>query len=145
MPIASEQIQAGMRYLKHQNRRYGAALAPIPEEDWPAPSMLGRRGIWTYPTEVWRSREFLLLVYREDSGYERLSVLRTELALDGRYRDGIDWDTLQRLKAECGRGACWAVEVFPPDGDVVNVQNMRHLFVLKQAPAYAWRQEHGND
>lgn len=44
--------------------------------------------------------------------------------------DGITWDDLQWLKAAVGFGDREAVEVFPRDCDVVNVANMRHLWVL---------------
>jgi hypothetical protein len=30
------------------------------------------------------------------------------------------------------------VEVYPPDEAVVNVANIRHLWLLAEAPAYAW-------
>jgi hypothetical protein len=33
----------------------------------------------------------------------------------------------------------WAVEIYPADGDVVAVANMRHLWLLPEAPAFAWR------
>jgi hypothetical protein len=32
-----------------------------------------------------------------------------------------------------------AVEVYPPAGDVVNVANMRHLWVLRDRLPFAWR------
>jgi hypothetical protein len=121
-------------YLRLMNQRYGEHLEPLPRASWPAP----RPGERSHLIEAWRSRDFLVMVFREDTGYVRLSVVRT--ALDaGRYADGISWDDLQRLKAETGRAACWAVEVYPPAADVVNVQNMRHLFVLEEPPPYAWR------
>lgn len=47
---------------------------------------------------------------------------------------------LQRLKRECGRGDLDAVEVYPRDCDVVNVANMRHLFVFESCLLpYVWR------
>ena len=90
--------------------------------------------------EVWRSRKYLVQVHVVVGGVERLSVQRTELDAVGRWRDGIPWEDLQRLKAECGRGGYAAVEIYPPDGDVVNVANMRHLWVLPFPPAFMWRQ-----
>jgi hypothetical protein len=68
----------------------------------------------------------------------RLSVCRTSLAGD-RWQDGITWDELQRLKRECGYGDADAIEVFPADTDVVNVANMRHLWVMADPIACAWR------
>lgn len=43
-----------------------------------------------------------------------------------------------RLKAECGRGDKWAVELYPPDEAVVNVANIRHLWLLPEPPAFGW-------
>lgn len=123
-------------YLRAQNRKQSVGLWPVPEAEWPPIC----RTMQTRPVEVWRSQAYLVMVY-QDAGHERLSVIRTEQDIMGRWKEDIPWDDLQRLKAECGRGERWAVEVFPPDEDVVNVQNMRHLFVLHEAPAYGWRRE----
>ena len=46
---------------------------------------------------------------------------------------------LQRLKAECGYGGHDAVEVFPHALDVINVANMRHLWVMGEPLTFAWR------
>jgi hypothetical protein len=56
-----------------------------------------------------------------------------------RWADGITWDTLQLLKRECGHGERWAVEVYPPDTDIVNVANMRHLWLLRAPPPFGFR------
>ena len=50
----------------------------------------------------------------------------------------LTWDEMQRLKSECGRSNRWAVEVFPPSDEVVNVANMRHLWLLPGIPPYGW-------
>jgi hypothetical protein len=88
---------------------------------------------------VWRSREFLAQLFRDPTG-ERLSVNRTVFDHgSGRWIDGMTWDDLQRVKRECGFGLRWAVEVYPPDDDIVNAANMRHLWLLPVAPEYGWR------
>jgi hypothetical protein len=46
---------------------------------------------------------------------------------------------LQRLKAECGYADRDAVEVYPRERDVVNVANLRHLWVMREPLAFAWR------
>jgi hypothetical protein len=74
------------------------------------------------------------------NGAERLTICRTTVDPSAaRWLEGIGWDDLQRLKRECGRGERWAVEIFPADSEVVNVANMRHLWVLPEAPSFAWR------
>lgn len=45
------------------------------------------------------------------------------------------WDTLQRLKNEyLGEEVC-AVEVFPPQSEVVDEVNWRHLWEVQDAPS----------
>lgn len=56
-------------------------------------------------------------------------------------RDGISWDDLQWIKGAAGYRDREAVEVYPRDGDVVNVANMRHLWIL---PEGTWM-PHGLD
>ena len=122
------------RMLEAENRRQPITLAAIPPAQWP--ERLRHAG--HAPSEVWRSRSFLVQVFAERKGAERLSICRTSIAGD-RFADGITWDELQRLKRECGRGDKDAVEIFPPDRDVVNVANLRHLWVLAEPLSFAWR------
>ena len=68
-----------------------------------------------------------------------MSIHRTDLNADGEWVDGIRWEELQRLKAECGFGDRDAVEVYPAEQDVVNVANFRHLWVMDEPLDFAWR------
>lgn len=90
--------------------------------------------------DVWRSKHYLVQVYRGEHPLveARISVSRTCIQDDGKWVDGIGWDNLQRIKRECGFGAFDAVEVFPSDSDIVNVANMRHLWVMKSALPFKW-------
>lgn len=120
--------------LARESARYGEHLERIPESAWPPnyrpPNI----------REVWRSRDYLVQIFAEKDGATRLSICRTALNADGsRWQDRIPWEDLQRLKSECGRGYLDAVEVYPRDCDVVNVANMRHLWVLEQPLPFAWR------
>lgn len=122
--------------LERENRRWPDHLISVPRDQWPKYSEIppSRR-----PVELWRSRGFLLQVYREADGpVERLTIQRTQH--DGRgWVDGITWDDLMRLKAQCGRAAKWAVEIYPSAADSVEVANLRHLWVLSEPPSFAWR------
>lgn len=123
------------RELERQNAKFPRTLVLIPLSTWPATTLVDPRLI-----EVWRSREFLVQVFQEDGGVVRLTVCRTAVTVAAaRWEDGITWDELQRLKRECGRGAQCAVEVYPGARDIVDVANMRHLWVLPEPPAYTWR------
>lgn len=118
--------------------QFARSLQQVPPDEWPQETVAR---MTHPPREVWRNRDYLLVVY-DDAGYERLSVVRVAFdAQSGRFSDGIRWDDLQELKRQCGRGDRWAVECYPANDDVVNVQNMRHLFILPEAPPYAWRKD----
>lgn len=128
---------AQLRELKRMNLRYPAHLVEIPRDQWPdlsrAPFQTG-----SVPLKALRSRSFMVVVWEEPNGFVRLSVNRTEWdERKGRFRDDIAWDDLQRLKAEAGYGDMCAVEVYPPDREIVNVANMRHLF-LTSPPPFMW-------
>lgn len=88
----------------------------------------------------WRSSRFVVVLWMEPNGARRLSINRTEIdALTGHQKDGISWDDLQRCKSEAGFGETCAVEIYPPDDQVTNVANMRHLFLLDTPPSFMWR------
>lgn len=121
------------RLLRRENESWPEALRHVPKVEWPASSLPPDK----HPIEVWRSRDFFVQVYL-DKGVERLSVMRTAITGND-WEDNITWEEMQRLKAECGRGDYDAVEIYPADKDVVNVANMRHIFVLPQPFPLTWR------
>lgn len=124
--------KAAARYLQKENAKYPERLRPIPDEEWPVRTP----GLW----QVWRSRSFLVQLYANQwGGIIRMSVNRTALTTGGHWDDDISWEELQRLKCECGYGSFDAVEIYPSDGDIVNVANMRHLWILQEPLAFAWR------
>ncbi len=69
----------------------------------------------------------------------RFGATKAEIGSNGRWKDKITWDELQRIKSEIGRGEQWAVELFPADSQVVNVANMRHLWLLTKPPEFRWK------
>ncbi len=118
--------------LREENKKWPNALAQVPRSKWPVHSDSSSLG------EVFRSSGFIVQVYYEDPCSIRLSVCRTTLKKDGSYQDKITWDELMRLKAEAGLAGQWAVELYPPDDEVVNCANMRHLWVIPNPPPFAW-------
>ena len=90
---------------------------------------------------VFRSRDFLAQLFSENENVQRLSIMRTALicAKSRKWQDGITWDQLQQVKSECGFGHLDAVEVYPSDCDVVNVANMRHLWIFAEPLGFVWR------
>lgn len=119
------------RQLERDNEKYPLVLKDIPRSQWPDPLSKHMR--------VLRSRNFLVQIFHAPApAVVRLSVCRTSIAGD-RWKDGITWDELQQIKRECGYGDADAVEVYPSDVDVVNVANMRHLWIMAEPLQFSWR------
>lgn len=82
------------------------------------------------PDEFWQQyTTFCTERWTEWGAVLHLRVLR----VDG--RDGISWDDLQRIKNEIVGADRLAVEVYPPEAELVNEVNMRHLWVLPEGMA----------
>jgi len=90
------------------------------------------------PIEVYRSRNYLVQVYREKN-LIRLSVNRTDIDDNGEWLDGISWDTLQQIKNKLGYADKDAIEAYPKESDVINVANIRHLFIMDEPVSFMWR------
>ena len=130
--------RAQRRQLERENAKWPLSLQPVPRNDWPL--AMTTSGM-TMPLRVWRSRFFLVQEFAAPAPAQvRLSVSRTTLEGD-RWQEGISWDELMFVKAQAGYAAAHAVEVYPAERDIVNVANMRHLWVLQDAPVFAWRRD----
>ena len=121
------------RYIAEENAKWPTTLKEWPRDQWPVslPAVV----------KVLRSRDFLVQVYPAPApAIARLSILRAGIDNGGGWLQDIGWEAIQRLKAEAGYGEYDAVEVFPPDRDVVNVANIRHLWILEPGSlSFAWR------
>lgn len=120
------------KILEKENAKRPVVLTMIPASAWPAKPYDPSR------VEVWISQKYLVQVFNEDGGIVRLSVNRTMPRLNGGWMENITWDELQDIKRDIGRGDSYAVEVYPRDGDVVNVANMRHLWILPEPLTVGW-------
>lgn len=126
--------RAERRELERHNAKLPVALQEIPKADWPITANTDSTRL-----RAWRSRHWLVQEFSAPApAVVRLSVNRTTVT-DGRWEDGISWDELQAIKREIGYGAQQAVEIYPADRDVVNVANMRHLWILAEPLAFAWK------
>jgi hypothetical protein len=130
----SLQVPMRQRLLREENKRFPFHLVEIPVDQWPDP-------VPPRLVRALRSCAFAVQVYREPGGILRLSCCRAALRADGRWVDGITWDELQALKAQAGYGDREAVEIYPPADQVVDVANMRHLWVLPagERMPFSWR------
>ncbi len=105
------------------------ALTIVPPSEWPP----RRPEHGERPVEVWRSKSWLVQIYNApEPSLGRITVRRPS------GDPGISWDELQAIKAAVGFASAWAVEVFPDEAEVVNVANMRHLWLVPE-PGFAWR------
>lgn len=128
------------RDLEKRASAWPTELARVPESEWPP----RRPGTREYPTALWRSRDYVVMMYRAPSlgGVEvrRLSINRCAIGIDGRWQQDIPWEDLQRCKRETGHGDWYAVEIYPRDRDIVNDANMRHLWLLAEPLGIGWVQ-----
>ena len=94
---------------------------------------------------AWKNNRISVQLYRDPRcAYWRLSVARHDAS-----GPEFTWDQLQRVKNQCLGEGIVAVEIYPAAGDVVNVANMRHLWILHDpegryadeasTPEYGWR------
>lgn len=120
---------------RSQRRAHNAAQRQHPEQLVSVP-----RDQWeTYPTnllEVWRNARYLVQVY-SDGGNTRISVNRVTLQAGG-WAEHIPFEDLMQIKAAVGYKYRQAIEIYPPESKLVNVANMRHLWVLPHDLAIGW-------
>ena len=104
----------------------------IPQNQW--------RNIPKGLFEVWTNKDFLVQINKEASGIRITINKLIYKVIKGEpiWDDGISWDQIQEIKSLVGYGDKWAVECFPPDQEVVNVANMRHIWILNNPPEYGW-------
>jgi len=133
-------------HLSRAERRTMVAYAAKEAEKRPAQLTEIRRDLWpmsqTKQTHVWHSRKFLVQMFDETpfQGIDtrRISVSRVTLKNDGRWDEHIEWEELMQVKREIGFGHWYALEIFPRDVDIVNVANMRHLWMLVAPLQLGW-------
>jgi len=130
--VAPELVPQVRAHMREENRRQPIKMTRLPLDALSVATMTAE------PVEIWRSRRFLAVVYFDD-GHYRLTVNRTMLAGDGRWEDGITWDELMTVKHEVGFGDRWCAEIYPPDDQAVDDANMRHLWLLDEAPDFGWK------
>ncbi len=125
------------KYRKIMNRRaetFPSRLTPVPMDEWPQTGGM-------QPAELWASRRYIVQVFHEAAGVTRISVNRAHVGQDGHWVDGITWDDLQQIKRDIGRGDAYAIEIYPPDRDVILDANMRHLWIPAEPLDIGWKRQ----
>lgn len=102
-------------------------------------------GITQVPVRAIKNSHFVIQIY-EDNGRIRISVQRTRsshyIRKHNRDTRPISWEELQALKSDSGFPHRSAVEIYPSSGNVVNVANMRHLWIVDDDEIpFAWSRE----
>ncbi len=93
--------------------------------------------------EAWQSNDFLVQIAQEKY-HKRITINKTKYSIkNGKpiWKDGISWDEIQEIKSLVGYSDYWAVECYPPDAKVVNLANMRHIWILEHPPEFGWHQK----
>lgn len=126
--------RAKQKILDRMNKQYCEKLVPVLRQEWPEQKTTGRSELLL----VFRNNKFLVQVFKENEMI-RISVNRTDLKPDGGWQDDITWDDLQDIKREIGFGNKLAVEIYPRDVDIVNVANIRHLWIMDDNIELGWK------
>ena len=132
------EIHRRRKWLQSENRQWPEQPMLVPVDQWP--NYYRVRNV----IAVWRSREFVVQVLMVSAGLVRLTICRTEIDDEGNWKSNISWDELQALKNACGFADRDAVEIYPAAKDVVNVANMRHLWVMDEPISFKWKKETNN-
>jgi hypothetical protein len=128
------------RIQKKNNRQLTATftdnLTPISSAEFP-PDIDGKQ-----PLRAWKSKRYVVQLYVINNpaypGMLRLSVSRSQIGTNGKWKDGLSWDELQAIKAEVGLGSWYGVEIYPSDDKVINVANMRHIWIIRAPLSIGW-------
>lgn len=124
------------REMARENAKFGREMVEIPREQWPKASAEngGDRTIG-----VWRNARFFVQISCEPNGATRLSVNRTQIDETYNFVAGITWDELFIIKNEIGYADKDCIEIYPAESALVNVANIRHLFVLDEPHPFNWK------
>ena len=123
------------RQLEKENAKRPEFLTPLDKGLWPVGSFEDPSRI-----EVMISRKYLVQIFNEQNGTIRISCNRTSLDQFGNWEENLSWDELMEIKRQAGYGDRYAVEVLPGDADIVNVANLRHIWIMPH-PIVGWRKK----
>lgn len=118
------------RQLEKDNLKQPEKLTEIPRNKWPSDKVKNK-------TKIFRSRKFLVQEFDEENSI-RISVNRTSMNSNGKWEENITWEELQEIKREIGYGNMCALEIYPKDKDIVNIANMRHIWLQKEQWPIGW-------
>ena len=115
------QLRTAKLQLKRDNSKASTDLTEVNKSLWPQYNLSNL-------VNVFRSKTFMVQLFEEKNA-TRLTICRTAINNDGTWKANITWEELQEIKKQVGFGDSFAVEIFPKDKNIVNVANMRHLWI----------------
>lgn len=112
------------KHLKEDSKRYSSNFVIVAGNDFSNTTLM----------KAFRNDRFLVQFHKTpfENVECRLSILRTAVDAKGEWVDKITWDEIQEIKEGVGFGDSQAIEIYPKDDDVINVANIRHIWVLKE-------------
>ena len=123
-----EQRRALEKVKRQLIASYPDTLEVVPENDPNLPYSSHPQDI----DKIYRSKKYTVIVWNVPAG-KKLSISRNEWdSHTNRYKDGITWDEIMEIKRQVGFGEQNAVEFYPPDSQVINIANVRHIWILPQ-------------
>jgi hypothetical protein len=134
--LNSKQIRRVQKAIWKENEKFSEKFVELPISDTQSQGSRGAKRI-----KVFRNNKFLAQIFQESDSL-RLSVNRTSIDNKGRWQDGITWDELNFVKNNVGFADFDALEVYPAQKDLVNVANIRHLWIVTEGKLpFVWRNE----
>ena len=122
-------------------KAYRQWIATLPEELTPVSEDDSTIPYSSHPEDmlqVWRNKKFTVILWKVPAGH-KITVERNEWdSKTRRHLDNITWDELMDIKRACGFGDRNAVEFYPPDNEVINIANVRHLWLLPREMTNDW-------
>jgi hypothetical protein len=121
---------------------YRETLTEIPREDWRELRREDWRELRPNPSrlKMFASKHFMVHVMAVSDGIVRLAVSRNCFNEKGDdYAENITWDELLEIKRQVGMADKYAIEIYPPEQDIVNLSNHRHLWVLDKPLDIGWK------
>ena len=124
-----EQRRALEKVKRQLIASYPDTLEIVPENDPDMPYSSHPQDI----DKIYRSKKYTVIVWNVPAG-KKLSIQRNEWdSHTNRYKDQITWDEIMEIKRQVGFGEQNAIEFYPPDSQVINIANVRHIWLLPQS------------
>lgn len=139
--VSQKELKQIAKAMEKESKLFTDNFREIPLSEKSYIPIFNRNGIEQKLIKSYRNNRFLVQLYIEGN-WIRLSINRAKIDVNkNTWADGISWDDLMKIKHQLGFGDKDAIEIYPKDSDVVNVTNMRHLFICSedQTPSCIWR------